>query len=148
MGVREKIEADLKEAMKARDGVRVDALRFVLSAMKNKWIELRDKFDDSTATQVLSSLAKQRKESIEQFEKGGRTELAAKEKAELAILEAYLPRALNEDELEGLINAAIKESGATSPKDMGKVMKALLPKTAGRVDGKLLSQSVQKKLAG
>ena|SRR3989338_9401739 len=134
--------------MKARDGVRVDALRFVLSAMKNKWIELRDKFDDSTATQVLSSLAKQRKESIEQFEKGGRTELAAKEKAELAILEAYLPRALNEDELEGLINAAIKESGATSPKDMGKVMKALLPKTAGRVDGKLLSQSVQKKLAG
>lgn len=147
MALKEKVEADLKVAMRAKDPVRLNTLRFVLSALKNKWIDLRDKFDDAAAAQVLSTLAKQRRESIEQFEKGGRQDLVAKEKAELAILEAYLPKSLSEAEVTNLVEAAVKESGATSAKDMGKVMKVLMPKVAGRADGKLVSQLVQKKLS-
>ena len=148
MGIKEKIEADVKVALRAREELRLGALRFALAALKNRWIDLKDKFDDAAAIQVLSTLAKQRRESIEQFEKGGRLELAAKEKAELAILETYLPKSLSEAELSDLLDAAIKETQATGPKDMGKVMKILVPKIAGRADGKLVSQLVQKKLLG
>jgi len=102
--------------------------------------------DDAGVIAVLNTSAKKAQESIEQFEKGGRPELAQKEKDELAIIKAYLPAALSEDELSGLVDEAIKESGAVGAKDMGKVMKALMPKTAGRADGKLVSALVQKKL--
>ncbi len=148
MGLKEKIMADMKEAMKAKDAAKVSTLRLLLSEIKNREIDKRGELTDDEVIAVIQKAVKQRKESIEQYEKAGRSELVEKEKKELEILEAYLPQPLTEEELDALIDETIKEVGATSIKDMGKVMKAIMPKVRGRADGKLVNQKVREKLGG
>lgn len=147
MKLRSRIQDDIKIAMKASDAARLSALRLSLSAIKNKEIEKRGELADADVIQVLATLIKQRKESIELYTKGGRADLAQKEEAEIAVLQSYLPAALGEAELKVLIVAAIAEAGAAGPKDMGKVMKILVPKVQGRADGKLVSDLVKQQLS-
>ncbi|MDP2599387.1 MAG: GatB/YqeY domain-containing protein [Deltaproteobacteria bacterium] len=146
MSLKEKIENDLKEAMRAKDALKLSCLRLVKSAVKNKEIDVRGALDDSQVIAILSTLAKQRKESIEQFKKGGRDDLVKQEEAELAVLETYLPKQMSEKELEEIVIKTIAETGAKGPQEMGKVMKALMPKITGKADGKEVSALVQKKL--
>jgi uncharacterized protein YqeY len=149
MVLKERIEADLKTALKSGDGVRVSVVRMVKAAITSKEIELKVKsLDDQGVIAVLNTLVKRANESIEQFEKGGRSDLVGKEKAELAVLKQYLPEQMSEADVEKLVIDAIKESGALGAKDMGKVMKVLMPKVAGRADGKMVGALVQKKLQG
>ncbi len=148
MTLPERIDADLKDAMRAKDTSRLNVLRMLKSALKYAAIEKssENQLDDVAASQVIRKQVKQRQDSIESFEKGGRPELAAKEKEELKILNAYLPKGLNEDELAAIVRETITEVGATSKAQMGAVMKALQTKVAGRADGKTLSQEVSRQL--
>jgi uncharacterized protein YqeY len=147
MTIPERIDADLKDAMRAKDAGKLAVLRGLKSALKYAAIEKSDaSLDDAAATQVIRKQVKQRQDSIESFEKGGRPELAAKEKEELAMLNAYLPKGLSAEELSAAVREAIAEVGATSKAQMGAVMKALQAKVAGRADGRALSQEVQKQL--
>ena len=149
MGLPQDINAAITAAMKARDQVRLDPLRMLKTALTNKQIEKGRDLDDAEALQVVASLVKQRRESIEQFRKGGRSDLVDKEAREITILEAYLPPAMDTAELDALVQAAITETGATSPKDMGRVMKDLMPRLAGRgADGKAVNELVRRKLGG
>jgi uncharacterized protein YqeY len=146
----EQIDADLKDAMRARDADKLGVLRLLKSALKYATIEksgAESALDDAEATLVIRKQVKQRQDSIDSFEKGGRTELAEKEKAEIAILNQYLPLAMSPDELTRLVRETVTEVGATSKAQMGMVMKALGPKIAGRADGRTVSQEVQKQLA-
>jgi uncharacterized protein len=150
MSLAQRIDSDLKEAMRARDAAKLGVLRMLKSALKYAAIEksgAEGELDDTEATQVIRKQVKQRQDSIESFEKGGRAELAEKEKGELAILNSYLPAAMSAEDLAGLVRETIAEVGATSRAQMGAVMKALGPKVAGRADGKTLSQEVQRQLA-
>jgi uncharacterized protein len=150
MTLPERIDSDLKDAMRAKDAARLGVLRMLKSALKYSAIEkagAEAQLDDAEATQVLRKQVKQRQDSIESFEKGGRPELAAKEKDELAILQAYLPQGLKADELAKIVGETITELGVTSRAQMGAVMKALQGRIAGRADGKTLSQEVQKQLS-
>src|SRR3984893_6413383 len=145
----QRVDLDLKDAMRARDAVRLGVLRMLKSALKYGAIEksgANAELNDADAAQVIRKQVKQRQDSIESFEKGGRPELAEKEKAELAILNSYLPQQLSPDELAKVVRETIAEVGATSKAQMGAVMKALQPKIAGRADGKTLSAEVQKQL--
>jgi uncharacterized protein YqeY len=135
----DKIREDMKTAMKAREAMRVETLRFLLSEVKNVGINEKRELDDDVVKGVLARLAKQRREGIEQFRGAGRDDLAAAEEAQLAILEAYLPRQLSDAELEAALRAIIQEVGAASKKDMGKVMKAAMERLAGAADGKRIS---------
>ena len=149
MTLPERIDSDLKEAMRAKDAARLGVLRMLKSALKNVAIEkggASAQLDDAEAAQVVRKQVKQRQDSIESFEKGGRPELAAKEKDELAILNSYLPQAMSADELAQAVRETIAEVGATSRAQMGAVMKALQAKVAGRADGRALSAEVQKQL--
>jgi uncharacterized protein len=149
MTLQERIDADLKDAMRAKDAGKLAVLRMLKSALKYAAIEKADGVvDDSSATQVIRKQVKQRQDSIESFEKGGRPELAAKEKEEMEILNSYLPKGLSAEELSTLVREMIAEVGATSKAQMGAVMKAVQAKAAGRVDGKTLSAEVQKQLSG
>lgn len=150
MTVQQQIDADLKDAMRAKEAARLGVLRMLKSAMKNAAIEkggASAELDDAEATQVIRKQVKQRQDSIESFEKGGRPELATKEKEELALLSAYLPQAMSGEELAVGVRDAIAEAGATSRAQMGAVMKLLQTKLAGRADGKSLSQEVQRQLS-
>ncbi len=150
MTLTERIDADLKDAMRARDADKLGVLRLLKSALKYAAIEksgAEGALDDAEATLVIRKQVKQRQDSIDSFEKGGRTELAEKEKAEIAILNQYLPLAMSPDELTRLVRETVTEVGATSKAQMGLVMKALGPKIAGRADGRTVSQEVQKQLA-
>ena len=147
MTLQDRIDADLKDAMRAREAGKLSVLRGLKSALKYAAIEKADAaLDDSAAVQVIRKQVKQRQDSIESFEKGGRPELAAKEKEELEILNAYLPKGLSPEELSALVRETIVEVGATSKLQMGAVMKALQAKVAGRADGKTLSAEVQQQL--
>jgi len=149
MKFQEQIDHDLKEAMKARQADKLAVLRMLKSALKNTAIEKGGAdavLDDSEALAVVRKQLKQRQDSVEGFEKGGRPELAAKEKAEIEVLSAYLPKQLSADELTALVKEAIAESGATAKAQMGAVMKIASAKAAGRADGRALSQEVQKQL--
>jgi uncharacterized protein YqeY len=147
MTLPERIDSDLKDAMRAKNAVRLGVLRMLKSALKYAAIEKADAgLDDAAASQVIRKQVKQRQDSIESFEKGGRPELAAKEKEELEILNAYLPKGLSVEELSALVRETIAEVGATSKAQMGAVMKALQAKVAGRADGKTLSAEVQRQL--
>ncbi|MFH1359938.1 MAG: GatB/YqeY domain-containing protein [Candidatus Omnitrophota bacterium] len=140
----EKITADYKQAMKDKDTLRSSTLSFLRAQLKNVLIEKKkDKLDDSECLPVLKKLVKQRQEGIEQFEKGGRQDLVEKEKNEMAILKSYLPPEMPKEELKKIVEEAIQEAGATSIKDMGKVMKIVTSKTAGRADGKTVSDLVK-----
>src|SRR5206468_6592859 len=149
MKIQERIDSDLKESMRAKNASKVGVLRMLKSTLTHVEIaqtRSQAELSDAEAAQVIRKQAKQRQDSIESFEKGGRAELAAKEKEELSILNAYLPQAMSADELAALIRETIAEVGATSKAQMGAVMKALQTRVAGRADGKTLSQEVQKQL--
>lgn len=149
MKIQERIDSDLKESMRAKNASKVGVLRMLKSALKYAAIAKSGsdaELSDAEAAQVIRKQAKQRQDSIESFEKGGRAELAAKEKEELSILNAYLPKAMSTDELGALVRQTIAEVGATSNAQMGAVMKALQARVAGRADGKTLSQEVQRQL--
>lgn len=145
----ERIDSNLKDAMRAKDATRLGVLRMLKSALKNAAIEksaAEGQLNDTEAVQVIRKQAKQRQDSIESFEKGGRAELVAKEKEELSILNSYLPAAMSAEELSKIVRETIAELGVTSKAQMGAVMKALQAKVAGRADGKTLSAEVQKQL--
>lgn len=143
-----RVNDDLGVALRAREQETLDALRMLKTALTNKRVELTRDLEDREALQVVTTLVKQRKDSASQFAAAGRDELAAKEQREALILERYLPAALDEAALTALIDAAVTESGATTAKDMGKVMKVLMPKLAGQVvDGKAVNERVKARLA-
>ena len=146
MALREKLYEDMKNAMKARDDLRLSTIRMVRSAVKNKDIELKRELDDQEIVEVIAALVKQRKESIRLFSEAGRKDLVEKEEKELAILHEFLPQQLNRAEVALLVEKIIAECGAQGAKDMGKVMKALMPHVAGRADGKTVSDVVREKL--
>lgn len=143
-----RIDSSLVASMKARDAARTSALRMVRAALKNREIDKRGPLDETEVLEVVASLAKQRKESIEQFQAGGRQDLADKETAELKILQEFLPAELSAEELRQLVRSAVAEAGAASPKDMGKVMAALMPKVKGRADGRAVNAMVREILSG
>jgi uncharacterized protein YqeY len=145
--MRDKVNADMTAAMKAKDAPRLSALRMLKAAIMNKGIEKGHDLDDAEVMQVVSSLVKQRRDSIEQFAKAGRTDLVDKESGEIAVLEQYLPPAASATEIEAAVTEAIAATGAASPKDMGKVMKAVMPMLAGKnADGKVVNDIVRRKL--
>jgi len=147
----EQIQKDITDAMKARDEQRLSTLRMVKSALKLKEVEKMSSLDDKESQQILTTLIKQRKESIEQFTKGGRQEMADKEAAEIKLIEAYLPKAAGEAEIVAGVKATIAEMGSPTMKDMGTVMKNAMARFAAagtRVDGKVVSETVKKELAG
>ena len=147
MALVEDVSRAITDAMKAKDAARLVALRMLKAAFMNREVERGRALDEDEARQVVSALVKQRRDSIEQFTKGGRKDLADKETAEIAVLEGYLPPAVNADELEKAVDAAIASSGATSAKDMGRVMKAVMADLAGKtVDGKAVNELVRRKL--
>jgi uncharacterized protein YqeY len=149
MSLPEQIQKDITAAMKARDEHRLSALRMVKTALKNREIEKMAPLDDKEAQQVLVTLIKQRKESVEQFTKGGRQEMADKEAAEITLIETYLPKAAGEAEIIGGVKAVIAEMGSPTVKDMGSVMKNAMARFAAadmRVDGKVVSEVVKKEL--
>jgi|SRR5579872_3310209 len=150
MSMIEKIQQDITAAMKARDEQRLSTLRMVKAALKNREIEKMAPLDDKESQQVLSTLIKQRKDSIEQFTKGGRQEMADKEAAEITLIEAYLPQAAGEEQIIAGVKAVIAEMGSPTMKDMGSVMKNVMARFAGagvRVDGKVVSDAVKRELA-
>ena len=148
MPLRDQLNEDIKTAMKAREQERLAALRLMLSEVKRKEIDERITLDDAGVVAVVEKMIKQRRESIVQFEKAARQELADKEKAEIAVLEAYLPKQLSQAEVEAIVAEAIASSGARSAADMGKVMGVVKPKLAGRADMGKVSAMVKAKLAG
>jgi len=146
--ITEKIEEDLKSAMKASLGLRVSVLRLIKSALKNRQIEKQSPLSEEEEIAVLSTLSKQRRESIEQYRKAGREDLAKKEEDELSIIQSYMPEQLSPDKIDALIKEAIEECGAKGLSDMGRVMKVLMPKVKGRADGKAVSERVKAIMEG
>lgn len=147
MSLKQQIISDLTASMKAQDSARTSTLRMVKAGIMNREIEKGGELDDEEMAKLLRSMVKQRKDSVEQFEKAARPELAAKEQAEIAVIEAYLPQAASQDEIEKAVVAAIAETGAASMKDMGKVMKAAQAALAGKnADGRTISETVRTKL--
>jgi uncharacterized protein YqeY len=145
----EQVQKDLVDALRKQEELRLSTLRMVKTALKNKEIDKRSALNEKEELQVFSTLIKQRKDSIEAFEKGNRPELARKEAEEIAIIEAYLPKAVGEKEVVTAVKATIAEMGSPTMKDMGTVMKNVMAKFAGaRVDGKLVSEAVKKELSG
>jgi uncharacterized protein len=149
MPIVDAVNSDIKGAMKAKDQPRLSALRMLKTALMNREIERGHSLDETESRQVVSSLVKQRRDSIEQFLKGGRQDLADKETAEIAILESYLPPAIGQAELEHIVDEAIASTGAASAKDMGRVMKSVMAALAGQtIDGKTVNELVRRKLGG
>ena len=151
MSLPEQIQQDIVVAMKARDEHRLSTLRMVKAALKNREIEKMAPLDDKEAQQVLTTLIKQRKDSVEQFTKGGRQEMADKEAAEITLIETYMPKAASEDQIVAGVKAVVAEMGAPTMKEMGAVMKNVMARFAGtgiRVDGKLVSDAVKRELSG
>ena len=149
MTMQERIQQDLMEAMRNKQEARLSALRMIKTALRNREVEKRKPLDEGECQQVFSMLIKQRREAAEQYRRGGREDLAAKEESEIPILEAYLPAPVADSEVDAAIDAAIAETGASSSKQMGAVMKAVMAGLAGRrVDGKLVSDKVRSRLGG
>ena len=147
MTLTKQIVADLTAAMKAQDANRTSTLRMVKAAMMNRQIEKGSELDDDDMQKLLRSLVKQRRDSIDQFAKAGRTDLVEKESGEISVLEQYLPPAATAEEIDAAVTAAIAETGAASAKDMGKVMKAVMPRLAGKnADGRAVNEAVRRKL--
>lgn len=148
MSLYDRLTEDLKFAMKSRDQLRMDVIRMIKAAVLNKEVELKRDLDDAEMSRVMTTLVKQRRESIEQFEKAQRQELATKERQEIEIIESYLPKPLSPEELETLITSVIADTGSRSIKDLGAVMKAVMARLGGQtVDGKLVSELVKRQLS-
>ncbi len=148
MEIKAKLIEEMKGAAKEKDKARLSIIRFALAAVQNKEKELLKELSEQEAIQVISGLIKKGKESIEQFRTGQRTDLVEKEEHEIAVLQAFLPQQLTTAELEAEVSQAVAEAGASAPQDMGKVMKILMPRIAGRADGKVVNEMVRKRLAG
>ncbi len=148
MGLRERLDEDLKSAMRAKDSLRMNTIRGLKSAIKYREIELMKPLDDAGILGVVGSEIKRRRDSVEQYRAGNRADLADKEEAEIRILQDYLPQQLTQAELEAKVDEVIGRVGAKGPKEMGAVMKALLPEVQGRADGKVVSELVKQRLAG
>ncbi len=148
MNLLERLESDMIKAAKARDSERLGAIRFVRSRTKNRQIELRRELKDEDVVEVLSRIAKQHRESIEQFQEGGRDELVEHERRQLSVIEEYLPAQLGEQELLEILSGVVEETGATGPRDIGMVMKTIMPQVRGRADGKIVKALVQSRLTG
>jgi uncharacterized protein YqeY len=156
LGLKEQIRQDMQKAAKERDSLALSALRMAVAAMRNREIEAVTRKEipqggelpEEAVVKMIATMVKQRRESIELFLKGNRPELAQKEQAEIVVLERYLPKGLSPEEIEALIREAIAETGAKGPADTGRLMKAVMPKIAGRADGKAVSETVRRLLAG
>ena len=148
MALKEQLDADLKTAMRDKDALKLSVVRMLKSAVKYREIELMKPLDDAGVLAVIGSEIKRRRDSVDQYRAGNRQDLADKEEAEIRFLQAYLPQQLTDDELRAKVDAAIASVGAKGPKDMGAVMKALLPDVQGRAEGKTVSEMVKARLAG
>lgn len=147
MDMIKKIEKEMVDAAKAKDKIRLSALRMIKAALHNREIDSKEGLSEQEALQVISSLAKQRRDSIEQFRNGGRMDLVEKEEKELAITQEFMPRQMSEDDIKKAIETAVEEVGAATLRDMGKVMKALMPVITGKADGKMVSDMVKMRLS-
>ena len=147
MSLEEKLLEAMKDAMKSNDRLRLSAIRMMRSAVKNKEIEVRRTLSDEDVIRVIQGMVRKGEESLEQFEKGGRADLVEKEKKEIEILKSFLPQALGQEEILKIIDECIQETQASSLKDLGKVMKSIMPKLGGKADGKLINQLVKEKLS-
>jgi len=148
MALKDQLDADLKASMRTKDTVKLSVIRMLKSAIKYREIEAMKPLDEAGVLQVISGEIKRHKDSIEQYRAGNRPELVEKEEAEVVILHGYLPAQLDEAELKAMVEAAVVKTGATGPRDMGTVMKALLPDVQGKADGKLVSELVKARLSG
>ena len=148
MALKEQLDADMKAAMRDKDALKLSVIRMLKSAVKYREIELMKPLDDAGVLAVIGSEIKRRRDSVDQYRAGNRQDLADKEEAEIRFLQAYLPQQLTDDELRAKVDAAIASVGAKGPKDMGAVMKALLPDVQGRAEGKTVSEMVKARLAG
>ena len=148
MNLLERLESEMIKAAKARDSERLGAIRFVRSQTKNRQIELKRELKDEDVVEVLSRIAKQHRESIEQFQEGGRDELVEHERRQLSVIEEYLPAQLSEQELLEILSGVIEETGAAGPRDIGMVMKTIMPRVKGLADGKIVKDLVQSRLTG
>lgn len=146
MSLKEQLSSELKDSLKSGERLKVSVIRLIMAALKNREIEKRDTLSEEEIIEMLVSLSKQGKESIEGFKKGGRQDLVEKETAELKIIESYLPQQLTPEEIKEKVREAITESGASGVKDVGKVMKILMPRVKGRADGKLVNEMVKELL--
>ncbi len=147
MELTQRIDQALKEAIREKDENKRNAIRMLMTAMKLKEKELRRMPEETEIQQLIASQIKQRRDAVDQFRTGGREDLAQKEEQEISVLQGFLPEQLSEEAVDALVEEAVASTGASSPKDMGKVMKALMPKVAGRVDGKHLNERVKRRLA-
>ena len=147
MTLKKKIDSEMVAAAKAKDKIKLSAIRMIKTALHNKEIDAKRELNDGEILQILASVAKQRKESIEQFRAGGRLDLVEKEEAELKTVQSFMPQQMSAAEIEAEVVKAIGEAGATSAKDMGKVMKVLMPRITGKADGKMVSDLVKAKLS-
>ncbi|RLB08093.1 MAG: GatB/YqeY domain-containing protein [Deltaproteobacteria bacterium] len=148
MGIKKKLMEDMKRAIKEKDKSRLSIIRLALAALQNKEKELIRELSEQEAIQVISGLVKKGRESIEQFKAGQREDLVAKEEKEIEVLQSFLPQQLTPEELEVEISRAVEEAGASTPKDLGKVMKILMPRIAGRAEGRVVNELVRKRLSG
>ena len=148
MNLLERLESDMVKAAKARDSERLGVVRYVRSQIKNREIELRRELKDEDVVEILARIAKQHRESIEQFAGGGRDDLVESERRQLTVIEEYLPAQLGEQELLEILSEVIEETGAAGPRDIGMVMKTIMPRVKGRADGKMLKTLVQSRLVG
>jgi uncharacterized protein YqeY len=147
MGLEERLVDEMKQAMKSGDKARLSTIRMIRTAVKNKEIDLRNKLDDDEILRVIQGMVRKSEESVEQFKAGGRMDLVEKETKEIEILRSYLPQALSKEDVIRIIDESIQETQASSLKDLGKVMKSVMPKLTGKADGKLINQLVKERLS-
>jgi uncharacterized protein len=147
MSLEERLVEEMKQAMKANDKARLSTIRMIRTAVKNKEIDLRNKLDDDEILRVIQGMVRKSEESVEQFKAGGRMDLVEKETKEIEILRSYLPQALSQEDVIRIIDESIQETQASSLKDLGKVMKSVMPKLTGKADGKLINQLVKERLS-
>ena len=147
MNLEERLTDEMKQAMKSSDKLRLSTIRMIRSAVKNKEIELRKKLDDEEIQRVIQGMVRKGEESVEQFQSGGRMDLVEKEKKEIEILKSFLPQPIGQEEIIRIIDQSIGETQASSLKDLGKVMKSVMPKLGGKVDGRLINQLVKERLS-
>jgi len=147
MSLEERLVEEMKQAMKSSEKLKLSAIRMIRSALKNKEIELRKKLEDEEIVKVIQAMVRKGEESVEQFQTGGRMDLVEKEKSEIEIMKSFLPQPISQEEILKIIDQSIQETQASSLKDLGKVMKSVMPKIGGKADGKLINQLVKEKLS-